>query len=440
MSRDSAGTTGTRSTSSTPRGPAAPTDATPATGTARRGRWFWDRPVGVKFGSAVLLLLVAFTAVGGTGALALWRAGVHLEEMSALTSQLQTAMAELRSDQARSHLALRQAVVADAGAPRQQLLETVAWLDEDVDRQVATISGFPQSDTPQWEDFTTRWDAWTAYRDAALLPLAEAGDAAGFEAAVAADVAADPEWAGRALALSQGQVDAEVEAILTASRAEVNRTIAALLVAFLVGAAVSCSLALAVTRRVTRAMAGVERTLAGMAQGDLTGDVEVVDEDEAGRMSRALVQAQASLRETFAAVVRTAEGVGHSAERLTAANARAAGATHETSQRADVVSATADGVSRNVQVVAAGAEQMGASIREIAQNASAAAEVAAQATAVAATTNDQVSRLGVSSQEIGVVVRTITQIAEQTNLLALNATIEAARAGEAGKGFAVVAG
>ena len=97
MSRDSAGTTGTRSTSSTPRGPAAPTDATPATGTARRGRWFWDRPVGVKFGSAVLLLLVAFTAVGGTGALALWRAGVHLEEMSALTSQLQARLVAMRA-------------------------------------------------------------------------------------------------------------------------------------------------------------------------------------------------------------------------------------------------------------------------------------------------------------------------------------------------------
>ncbi|GIG30646.1 methyl-accepting chemotaxis protein [Cellulomonas marina] len=414
--------------------------AAPRTGSRGRARWFWDRPVATKLGAAVGLLLLVFTLVGGSGALALSRAGGHLQEMSRLTSELQAAMAELRSAQARSHLLVQRAATAPDESVRAQLLTDLAWVDGDVAEQISTISAFPQSGTPQWQDFLTRWDAWTGYRDAVLLPLVEAGDVDALAAAVRADVAADPDSAGRALQLAQGQVDAEVESILTAGRAEVRATILALLAAFVVGASASVVVAVLVVRRVTAAMRTVEGALVALAEGDLTREVPVDSGDEAGRMAAALTRAQAALRDTLTAVVRTSEGVSGAADRLTSANARAAGATHEASRRADLVAGTAEAVSRNVGAVAAGSEQMGTSIREIAQNAAAAAAVAAQATDVADRTNEQVARLGVSSQEIGVVVRTITQIAEQTNLLALNATIEAARAGEAGKGFAVVAG
>ncbi len=415
----------------------ATADRTPV---RRRASWFWDRPVALKIAVSLLVLGTTFALVGGAGAVALFRAGQHLEEMSGLTGDLQSAMSELRTAQTRSHLLVHRAAEATDDSVREQLLQSSAWTDRDVAAQIEKIGDYPQSGTRQWEDFVARWDAWTAYRDATLVPLVQAGDLAGLRTALAADAAADPDWAGRALALAQGQVDAQVDEILAASRAEVDRTILALAVAFVVGAAASGVLAVLVIRRITRAVRSVQGSLEAMADGDLTVPAEVPWRDETGRMAEALAEAQESLRTTLAGVVTAAGSVESTAATLSASNGTVVAGSQETSAQAGVVAAAAEEVSRNVQAVAAGAEQMGASIREIAQNAAQAAKVAGQATDVAATTNDQVARLGVSSQEIGNVVKVITSIAEQTNLLALNATIEAARAGEAGKGFAVVAG
>jgi methyl-accepting chemotaxis protein len=145
------------------------------------------------------------------------------------------------------------------------------------------------------------------------------------------------------------------------------------------------------------------------------------------------------LRQNILQISQNAQGLGTSAEELTAISQQMAGNAEETSTQTNVVSAASEQVSRNLTVVATSSEEMLASIREIAKSSNEAARMAKNAVVVADTTNQTVQKLGEASVEIGNVIKVITSIAEQTNLLALNATIEAARAGDAGKGFAVVA-
>ncbi|MBX9245152.1 HAMP domain-containing protein [Actinotalea ferrariae] len=411
------------------------------TTTPRRGTaWFWDRPVAVKVGASLLVLGSVFAVVGGIGALALVRAGDNLATVRELTDDLQGSMSELRTVQQTSHLLVRRAAGAADDAQRTQLLTSAAWNDRRAAELITEVDAYPQSQTQQWADFRTRWDAWLEYRDATLLPLVEAGDTAGLEAALAASVAGDPDNAGRALQLADGQLTHEVELIQLRASAEIRTVLVGLVIGFLVGGGVATALAVLVTRRITRGLRSVSASLDAMAAGDLTVTAEVTERDELGRMARSAGVAQQSLRQILSGVVGTTATIAAASEDMAAAGDQVAAGSEETSVQAGVVAAAAEQVSRNVQTVAAGAEQMGASIREIAQNATEAAKVGTAAMSVVAATTTSVARLGTSSQEIGDVVKVITTIAEQTNLLALNATIEAARAGEAGRGFAVVAG
>lgn len=401
--------------------------------------WFWDRSVRFKILSTVVVMSVLFAVVGGAGGVVLWRAGNNLTEVNKLTGELQSNLNELRTLQTKSHLLIRRAAVENNPQVRQQLLTSLTWTDTSVAELIADVNTFPQSDTPQWDDFISRWESWVTYRDATLVPLAEAGDQPGFTAAVNDHTAGDPEQAGRVLEIAKGQIDRQVQEIMDKARTEISITIIALLVAFIVAVGLGGFIALAVTRRISRDLSAVVASAEALAQGDLTHTVQQTSKDEIGQMVAAFNTAQTQLRSVIGSVVDTAGTVTNASEHISASNSQVASSAEETSTQATVVAAAAEEVNRNVQTVAAGAEEMEASIREISANAAEAARVAGNAVKVSQTTADTIEALGASSQEISVVVQTITSIAEQTNLLALNATIEAARAGDAGKGFAVVA-
>src|SRR5690606_31461024 len=205
--------------------------------------------------------------------------------------------------------------------------------------------------------------------------------------AVSSDVSADPDWAGRALALASAQTDADVVAIQEAGQAAAERSIVVLVVGFVVATVCGVLLAVAIVRRISRSVRQVGTTLEAMAEGDLTKDAPVAENDEIGRMADALDRARQALRETLSGVVESAQTVATASEELSAASHQVASGSEETSAQAGVVAAAAEQVSQNVQTVAAGAEQMGASIREIAQNSNEAAKVANRATDRAAATN-----------------------------------------------------
>ena len=200
------------------------------------------------------------------------------------------------------------------------------------------------------------------------------------------------------------------------------------------------ALAWVVARSVAERVYRIDRSLKGMASGDLTVPTGVAPGDELGDMAHAADMSRESLRRTLTEVGDASAGVAEASTRLLQNADELDRGANATSTDLEVVSGSSGEMTRNVQTVAAGTEEMTASIREIAQSANEASRVASSAVTVAERTSATVAKLGASSAEIGEVIRAITSIAEQTNLLALNATIEAARAGEAGKGFAVVAG
>ena len=288
-----------------------------------------------------------------------------------------------------------------------------------------------------------------------------------FEANVAVWKRAASQVDATAAALRVRMLDLRNDKVRSAQDAVARSQMVAGLVsvlALLVGAAA----ALGLGRSISRPLRTLDRSVQGIAAGDLGVAVEGQERrDEIGALARALTVfkanavarleleaqsvAEQSARQRRAdrvdglvrsfqqSVAQSLAVVSSAATELDATARAMTGVADSTNVQAVASSAAAEETSVNVQTVAAAAEEMVASLQEIERQVIRSNEVAVHAAREAETTGGAMSALSAAADQIGAAVTTIASIAGQTNLLALNATIEAARAGEAGRGFAVVA-
>ncbi len=246
--------------------------------------------------------------------------------------------------------------------------------------------------------------------------------------------------------------------------ASVRSTLATMLMIMAAALALSASIGILIGRGITLPIQQAVRIAEKIAEGDVSVEIEVTSQDEAGLLLSSLQRMVASINEMVVAAVAVAAGdltvkITPKSERDALGNALAEMTAKLTQTISEVrtgalaltsassqVSATSQGLAQgtseqaaSVEETTASLQQMNATIGQNAENSRHLADIAVNAAKGAGDSAHSVNRTVEAMKDIADKIGIVDEIAYQTNLLALNAAIEAARAGDHGKGFAVVA-
>jgi len=209
------------------------------------------------------------------------------------------------------------------------------------------------------------------------------------------------------------------------NRKKAESAIMIMLIIISIAVIISLTIAYFISKGITKPLAKGVELAQELASGNLNAGIDIVQDDEIGRLIDALRKMTEKLREVVISVVNGANNVLMASSQISAS-------AQQLSQGANEQASSTEEVSSSI-------EEMAASVQQNSDNARQAEKIANEGADGIRRGNDASQKAIGSMKLIADKVKIIGDIAFQTNILALNAAVEAARAGEHGRGFAVVA-